>query len=409
MGLNRTIPGLWIFGLAVCITLACSDDAPNPAKAATDAQVPPGDDDKHACAELEASCLENQQICVAKPKAHCERCPGAHYTSLETHACVALDGPAQKHEFADFTVQPNEEVLDLCQSWTLNNDQDLWVNAVELDQNTQSHHSNWLFVPSNQFEGPDGVWPCKDRGYTELQAAIAGGVLYAQSTQTVHEVQKFPEGVAVRIPARSRIIGDVHLLNVTDHVATGHVTLGLYTIAASAVKVKLAPFHLTYHKLDIPPKLTSRFFGECDIDKASRSVIDKPLSMQVYFILPHTHALGSRYFVEVLGGPHDGESIFDVRGLSGESRGRYYTTPIDMAGAKGFRFGCEFDNPRNQAVHWGFGDQEMCENLGFIASDLAFEATVSNVASAGMDGKIPTFTGDCSVVAFRYDHEKPGG
>ena len=131
--------------------------------------------------------------------------------------------------------------------------------------------------------------------------------------------------------------------------------------------------------------------------------------MKVYFVLPHTHALGSRYFVEVFGGPHDGESLIDVRGFNGESRGRYYTPPVDMAGARGFRFGCEFDNPRSESVHWGFGDQEMCENLGFIASDFAFESSVKDVVSAGMDGDIPVFTGPCSTFAFQFDQTKPGG
>jgi hypothetical protein len=127
------------------------------------------------------------------------------------------------------------------------------------------------------------------------------------------------------------------------------------------------------------------------------------------FTSPTTHALGSRYFLEVFGGPNDGQTIIDVRGFNGEARGRFYEPPIDMAGATGFRFGCEFDNPRPEEVNWGFDDQEMCENLGFMSADFVFESRVSTVESAGMDGDIPVFTGACSTLAVPYDHEKTGG
>ncbi|HKP57119.1 MAG TPA: hypothetical protein VJV78_10375 [Polyangiales bacterium] len=376
-----------------------SDGGPKPER---EHDEPPLD---ASCAALEPSCLENQKVCVAGAEPRCEACPPGEYASRERHRCVRLAGEPLRHEFADFTVGPSEEVLGSCQSWTLGNAEEIWVNAVELEQNAQSHHSNWLFVPSDKFDGPDGVWPCPERGYTQLAAALAGGVLYAQSTQAKHEVQKFPEGAAVRIPPYARIIGDVHLLNVTERPVTGRITLSLYALPVRDVSVKLAPFHLTYDKLDIPPGKTSRFFGECDIEQA----LSSSLSMQLYFLLPHTHALGTRYFVELLGGPRDGESLIDVRGFNGEGRGRYYDPPVDVEGARGFRFGCEFDNPRAEAVHWGFGDQEMCENLGFIASDYAFESTVKEVVDAGVDGDIPTFTGSCTTLAFKYDQTKAGG
>src|SRR5205807_9881722 len=49
--------------------------------------------------------------------------------------------------------------------------------------------------------------------------------------------------------------------------------------------------------------------------------------------------------------------------------------PIYLAGADGLRFGCEFENPRDASVHWGFGDQEMCEYLGFAESGRSEEHT----------------------------------
>src|SRR5215813_1287935 len=125
-----------------------------------------------------------------------------------------------QHDFGTQTLAAGQEHNALCQSWTLGNATDLWVNAVTLDTGGGYHHSNWFFVHDNVFDGPDGAWECDSRGFNEVAAAISGGVLYAQSTQVRHEVQQFPPGVAVMVPAHSRIVGSTHLLNASPMPVT---------------------------------------------------------------------------------------------------------------------------------------------------------------------------------------------
>lgn len=358
------------------------------------------------CAPILDSCIGKQQACViggAGPE--CKPCNPGEYAD-KTGNCQALPGDPMTHTFAEFSTSSGEEVLGLCQSWTLDNPEELWVNAVELTQDELSHHSNWTFVPDDKYPGPDGVWPCNERNYDQLSGALAGGVLYAQSTQAAHEVQKFPEGTAVRIPPYSRIIGDVHLLNTSPSAVTGSLTLSLYALAEADVKVKLVPFHLTYDELAIPPHATSRFTGRCGLaDKFPGGV----LAMDVYYILPHTHAMATGFFVDVLGGPQDGERLIEVKGFTSEPHGRSFDPPIDMSKAQGLAFGCEYTNPRAETVHWGFGDQEMCELLGFADATTAFESRVNAADPEGADGDVQLFSGPCFTLAFPWDHNKPGG
>ena len=358
------------------------------------------------CAAMIDQCLVDQKICADGPEGpRCEVCAEGTYAT-KAGACAPIGGTAAGNDFDEFTVKSGEEIKGLCQSWTLNNPEELWVNAVELTQDVVSHHSNWTFVPANMFEGPDGVWPCDERGYSQFDAAFYGGVLYAQSTQASHEVQKFPDGAAVRVMPYARIIGDVHLLNTTSADISGHAKLSIYSIPKEEVKIKLAPFHLNYRGLNIPAHATSRFFGECALkDKFPAN----ELKMDVYYILPHTHALATRFFVEIMGGPLDGKSLLDVEGFNGEARGRQFDPPVSLLGATGLRFACEFTNPRSESVGWGFGDQEMCELLGFAASPVAFESTVSTAEPAGQDGSVSLFTGACDSIAFFWDQNKPGG
>lgn len=187
---------------------------------------------------------------------------------------------------------------------------------------------------------------------------------------------------------------------------TGHARLTTYSLPVADVKVKLVPFHLTYDGLDIPPHAASRFTGNCLV---RANFPDSKLAMKVYYILPHTHALATRFFTDVLGGPDDGAALLEVEGFSSDAHGRAFDPPIDMSKSNGFSFGCQYFNPRSENVKWGFGTQEMCEMLGFADSSTGFESTVGTAVPAGMDGDVQLFTGPCTTLAFPWDHMKPGG
>ncbi len=395
--LPRSLPGFVAFGSVVTLAAALSGC---PADETVDAVVSPC-----SAAGIEG-CIQNQQACERTGSEEtCVVCEAGRYAA-PSGSCDPIVGEATRHEFDEFSVKGGEEVSGLCQSWTLGNETELWINAVELEQDEASHHSNWTFVPDTKYEGPDGVWPCDERGYDQLGAAVAGGVLYAQSTQAAREVQKFPDGAAVRVPPHARIIGDVHLLNTGTETVTGKVAMTLYAIPAAEVTAKLAPFHMTYEGLAIPPLASSRFHGSCKLDEQFETQVGAPLSMRLFYALPHTHALGRRFFLEAVGGPRDGERLFDVTGYNGEPRGRLYPEPIDLTGITGLAFGCEFENPRDETIHYGIGDQEMCEMLGFIESSVAFESRIDVAEPDGKDGDMQVFTGPCSTLMIPWDSKQ---
>ena len=362
------------------------------------------------CAAKLAECLSSQQTCVEDTSgARCESCATGKFAAAE--GCLPLKGIPLVHDFAELTVGPGEEVGNddaLCQSWTLNNPEEIWVNAVELEQDELSHHSIWTYVPSTSFEGPDGIWKCTDRGYTSTGAAIAGGVLYAQSTQAPHEVQRFPNDAAIRIAPYSRIIGDIHLLNASTESVTGHARLTLYTLAAQDVGVKLVPFQLHYRDIHVPAHASTRLFGECDLDSRFLTASGEPFQMDLYYVLPHTHQRGKRLFIDILGGPDDKKRIFDVGAYNGEARGRAYDKPVHVANAQGFRWGCEYENPSDTTYEWGY-NLEMCQFLGFADMKVGFSSRIDMGAEVPPDGDMLQFTGACNTLAVLWDYNKAGG
>jgi hypothetical protein len=342
-------------------------------------------------------CLATQQSCNAiTGSAVCSHCPDGMHASAGG-LCVAIVGTPIEHDFPDQTVSAGMEQLGNCRSWTLGNAADLWVTGVELTQHESSHHSNWTYVPEGLYAGPDGIWPCASRNYDQLTAAVSGGVLYAQSTQATHETQVFPDGAAIRIPAHSVIVSDIHLLNLTQAPVTGHVSMTIYTIPRAQVQIPLTPFHITYDTLDLPPHTHSRVEMTCNLASGFMQQTGHPLDARLFYALPHTHALGTRVFLSAIGGPLDGQTLLDVQGTPGEARGVAYNTPVDLTGVTSFHFGCEFDNPTADVVHWGFGNQEMCEMLGFMQSPVAFEGRLTMDNPAGMDGTTALFSGGCNM------------
>ena len=300
---------------------------------------------------------------------------------------------------------------DTCQSWTLNNPTELWVNSITQHNSGAYHHANWFFVPDNEFAMPDGSWSCHENEFSELVAALLGGYLFALSTQSLDETQALPAGSAIRIPPYSRIIGSSHLLNGTDQTLKTTMQLAIHTIPAAEVTAKMSPARIQYTDLKIDPLKDSAFTTECLFDASHQQFFGAPLQYELHYALSHYHSLGVYSQLEIAGGPRDGEVIMRHDGY-GENFGKAFDPPLELGGtgARGLRFTCGFSNPRNAQIGWGIGDQEMCVVALQAKSNLAWDANVSSESGVTVapDGEM-RHQGPCSLTAFVWDHDKPGG
>lgn len=288
-----------------------------------------------------------------------------------------------------------------CVSWTLDNEEPVYVQAVTLSNLGYYHHSNWTVVPDTEFDGPDGYWKCSDRNYTELDAASKGTVLFAQSTQSWVEEQRMGLGHVIKLPPHSRIIGGVHLLNVAPREVETSLYMSLELIHPRHVNSVLTPFRMSYTELNIPAQTEARFTGDCmGMREAYENRTGHEFDVKLHYALPHYHYLGNHFSLRVEGGPQDGEELYSIDGFNGEANGRVYDPPIDLSGADGLSFTCGYDNWRDESVGWGIGDQEMCVMLGLAESDAIMENNVNGGTMAvGENGGIVEFEGDCGTFA----------
>jgi hypothetical protein len=307
-------------------------------------------------------------------------------------------GGKQAIAFAPIDVAAHTEKTGICESFTLGNDSPIYVNRVQMAAGPAWHHSNWFFVPDTQFAGPDGNWSCDSRGFDDLAAGAAGGVLFAQSTQTQNEDQDFPAGAAMTIPAHSKIVGDVHLVNSGDSDVSTAIRLTLTMLAKDAVTIHLKPMSLVYHPLSLPPEQKSRFTGTCDVEADNGS----PLDFRVYYVLPHYHTLGRGMHWEIDGKQTGRMTVFDGHGTTGEAWGTKLDPPIDVHGATRLSFSCEYDNTTPDLVEWGNAAGEMCVLLAYTDSPYKWAGGV--LGDGAVVGTDPDGTqlqeGPCHVYKF---------
>lgn len=302
------------------------------------------------------------------------------------------------HTFPAIALEAGGEVQNVCQSWTLNNPEPLWVSAVTMDAEEGWHHSNWMFVPEDAFEGPDGTWPCSERSFSEISAALAGGaVFFAQSTQSTHEEMRFPPGAAYEIPAFSRVVGSVHLINFGASPIESSLTFTIDPRPEAEIDTPLFPLAIDNRGIHIAPRGAAAAVTSCDFGALSGGAID----WSIYYVLPHYHALATEFRLDVVGGSRDGESVFTTALEVGDPLGAALDPPFDLTGATGLRMRCAYQNTGTSEVTYGpSASDEMCLVLAYTTAgrSIAGSATRETGTAPLPDGTVETTT-DCFEIA----------
>ncbi len=330
--------------------------------------------------------------------------PASLVLGLLAAACAKETGPSQitptlTYSFEPISIGPGEEISNLCQSWTLNNAEPLYVSKIRQRNDGAWHHSNWFFVPEDVYEGPDGTWDCTDRGFHDVSAALEGGAFFAQSTQTLEELQAFQEGAVLEIPPRHRIVGGVHLVNVSAAPIDTSLAFDIETIPEEDVRVRLRPIAFTNTALDIEPQAESRFGMTCNLKAQFENALGTPPEYSIYYVLAHYHEWGNYFRLSFVDDEGGDRTIFELRDSIGEPLGATLDPPIHSQSASSLRVECGYMNNTDRRLEYGLGGQEMCVFLAYTDAALKIGAASGANAALGPneDGVFMNET-DCGPV-----------
>ncbi len=326
----------------------------------------------------------------------------AGFSACATDDRTPIENTGQTFQIGALTLPAHTEDLSQCVALTLHNTEELYINQVELTTGPGFHHSNWLWVPDHLFPGPDGLFPCKDRSYDQTAAGIAGGVFFAQSTQSTHEVQQFPDGVALKLPVGVKLVAQIHLVNSGDEPLELSPSIGFSTVPLEHVIHKLASVTFEYHPLALPPQKQSRVTVDCDLAPRHLEVFDTMPDFNIYYALAHYHEWGTKLTLEAVTPDGTSATIYSTEANVGDVLGGTISPAFSMLGYSRLRLSCEYFNDTAQTLYYGNGTGEMCIFNAF--SDSAF-----NWAGGALDNGDPgqptnvdgvmSFTHGCQIFA----------
>jgi hypothetical protein len=317
-----------------------------------------------------------------------------------------VDDGSRDLPFGPVAIPAHTEDLSRCVALTLHNTEELFVNEVELTTGPGFHHSNWLWVPDTVFPGPDGVFVCDERNYDQTAAGVLGGVFFAQSTQSEHEVQRFPDGVALKLPVGSKLVAQMHLLNNGDEPLELSPHIGFKSIAADTVQTKLASVSFEYHPLALPSQKQSRVTVECDLAPKHLELLGRMPDFRIYYALAHYHEWGTRLAIEAVTPDGTSTTIYSTEANVGDVLGGVVDPAFSMDGYTKVRLTCEYFNDTQQTLHYGNGNGEMCIFNAFSDSPYMWAGGAINNDDPGtptnVDG-VMSFTHACQVFALDND------
>jgi hypothetical protein len=304
------------------------------------------------------------------------------------------------HTFPAVVLASGEERLELCQAWTLGNETPIYVDSVTMDAGPGWHHSNWMWVPDDQYVGADGTFPCDQRNFNELLAGLTmgGGVFFAQSTQSTHEVQAFGPGAAYLIPAHARVIGAIHVFNLAAEEVSTALTFTVHGLPSTDVQTLLHGMALDNRNIAIAPHSTTAVEMACNFANAVRP---RPLHQHIHYVLPHFHGLATGFELYAVGGPNDGALVFGTSTGIGDPLGMTLDVPFDLTGSTGLRMRCTYDNPAAEAVNWGaHRTDEMCVALAYVDGPVQLVGGATGTATSTTEtGGTTLETSSCIAVA----------
>jgi hypothetical protein len=294
--------------------------------------------------------------------------------------------PTMTHTFDALPIDMAQEISGVCQSWTLDNDEPLYVSKVRQRNDGAWHHSNWYFVPEHVYPGPDGTWDCDERGFGDVSSALAGGVFFAQSTQTLGEIQAFQDGAVVEIPPRHKIVGGVHLVNISAGPLETALSFDIETVPEDEVEIRLRPISFTNTALDIEPQAESRFEMTCNLGQQFENILGTQADYNIYYVLAHYHEWGNYFRLSFVDEDDTARTIFELQNAVGEPLGTTINPPIGSQGAPHLRVECGYLNNTDRRLEYGLGGQEMCVFLAYTDADLVIGATSGANAPKGQNG-----------------------
>ena len=241
------------------------------------------------------------------------------------------------------------------------NSADIYVNRIETSMRPFSHHFVLYTMdpkmPSALVPGTDVVRDIRNAdGSMNLANMVAMGYhVFMGGSMQPRSDYTFPAGTALKIPANAAIDLNVHYANHTANKVQGEAYVNLYTVPSAQVVHPLSTLNLQNTSIVLPA-------GQV-------TVIQKDFTFgaqtTITGLTSHMHARGTKYQIRIVGGPRDGELVYENTDWEHPALVNY-AVPIVLDKGQGLRSIVTYNNTTTRNIFFGLtSDDEMDIIFGY--------------------------------------------
>lgn len=214
--------------------------------------------------------------------------------------------------------------------------EDTYIKAFRAQAPVGTHHTLLLVTEGGI---PDGQEDC---GPT-----LGANMIFASGLGTGDF--EFPEGVAVKVPAGSQLLLNLHLFNTGSETLEGISGTMVKTIAAADMKHEAEMILGGPSNIQIPPNGTQTVEGSCIF----------PGDTTVFSVWAHMHKYGTNMKITHVGA--SGNKVLHDGPYSFEEQINYLIDPLPVKAGEEMLIECKYQNTTSQTIYFGdSSNAEMC-------------------------------------------------
>jgi hypothetical protein len=256
-----------------------------------------------------------------------------------------IEGTAIRYELKEQTIPAGNDVV-LCH-FLEKTTEEMFVTAFEAMQGRHGHHL--IIFKARVPEAPGTVRECSTPQDMVRFTPVISSVQFG--------LEKFPDGMAIRVPVGSQIVIQQHYVNTSTRDINVKDIGFMHVVPKEEVQVLAGFFGLSDVFLDLPPKQATSLIFDCPV----------PFDMNILLVGPHMHEWGTN-FKATLERPTGSEELIDV-----EWHADYrdeppvesweMNEPLVMHEGDIIRTRCDFMNDLDQPIKF---PKEMCATYGYF-------------------------------------------
>ncbi|WP_276374499.1 hypothetical protein [Chryseolinea sp. H1M3-3] len=259
-----------------------------------------------------------------------------------------------------FNVAPNFE-REIFVYKEVGNESEIFVKSIALTMRKNSHHflvnSFSDEIPSNQIPEINTIRDLRDANNNYIMSTVAQMEyqIPTVASQTPALQYNFPPGVALKMPPRHKLDVNLHYVNKTSTSFQGECYINLFTMSAGQVVYEAQSIFLSNDDIFLPPN--------------QKTIANKTFSvtqtMKIFMLTSHTHRLGERFEIQIVGGLRNGEIIYNSSNWH-HPEVKTFDPPLELVQGQSLKMMVTYDNTTNKSVKFGLtSEDEMAIIYGY--------------------------------------------